>query len=216
MLATGNEAVHLCWLPGRTGGCFRAIRQSPGALIEVVQPGRERWFFAETLARNGYTGLTMDFRGYCPGGRAGCSEDGSTADGWKDLLGGVRYLRRHGVTKVVLIGSSMGATASVVAAAQHPAGVAGVIALSGPVMCCGLRTNTSLVRSIRMPILFVVGRRDAGLVRATRTWGRWAGSSAQTVILPSGEHGLDLLHFATPPVRRRATSLVLDFMMHLS
>jgi dienelactone hydrolase len=172
----------------------------------------EWWDFAQTLARSGYTALAIDYRGSCPGGVAGCSGDGSTAGAWKDMLGGVRYLKRHGVTKVVLIGSSMGGTASIVAAARPGSGVAGVISLSGPVQCCGLDAGKDVVSALSVPMLLIVGRLDAGFVGDTRQLGKWAGTSAQTVILPSGEHGVNLLRFATPSIQRRATSLVLAFM----
>jgi pimeloyl-ACP methyl ester carboxylesterase len=172
----------------------------------------EWWNFAETLARNGYAALAIDFRGYCPGGEAGCSQDGGTSDAWMDMLGGARYLAGLGVKRVVLMGSSMGGTASVAAAARPEADVDGVVSLSGSVDCCGMDAGKREIRAIRVPMLFVTGRFDAGFVGSTRRWGRWAGASADTVIVGSGEHGVDFFQFATPDIQRRVTQLVLDFL----
>jgi pimeloyl-ACP methyl ester carboxylesterase len=175
----------------------------------------EWWNFAETLARNGYAALAIDFRSYCPGGEAGCSQDGGTSDAWMDMLGGARYLVGHGVKRVVLMGSSMGGTASVAAAAKPGGGVDGVVSLSGSVDCCGMDAGKREVRAIRGPMLFVAGRFDAGFVGSTRRWGRWAGPSAETVIVGSGEHGVDFFQFATPDIQRRVTQLVLAFLANV-
>jgi pimeloyl-ACP methyl ester carboxylesterase len=53
----------------------------------------EWWNVAEVLADAGHASLAIDFRGYCPGDEAGCSEDGSTGDAWRDLLAGAKFLR---------------------------------------------------------------------------------------------------------------------------
>jgi dienelactone hydrolase len=174
------------------------------------------WDFAETLARSGYTALAIDYRGYCPGGEAGCSGDGTTADAWKDMLGGARYLGRHGVRRVVVMGSSLGGTASVVAAARAGPDVAGVVALSGSTDCCGMLADKDVVRAIQAPMLFVAGRFDDGFVGSTRRWGRWAGATADAEVVASGEHGLDLLRFATPPIQRRVTDLVYGLLEQAS
>jgi dienelactone hydrolase len=149
----------------------------------------EWWPFAQTLARNGYTAFPIDYRGYCPGGKAGCSAEGSTAEAWKDMLGGVRYLRAHGVHAVVLMGSSMGATASLVAAAHPIPGLAGVVALSGSMDCCGMVARKDVIRAITAPMLLIVGRADAGFLSSTRRWGAWAGPSAQTSSFHLGNMG---------------------------
>jgi dienelactone hydrolase len=176
----------------------------------------EWWPFAKTLAGNGYTALAIDFRGYCPGGAAGCSGDGSTADAWQDMLGGVRYLRSHGVKRVVVMGSSMGGTASVVAASQPHAGVAGVISLSGSSDCCGMSADRRVVEAIEEPMLLVVGRLDSGFVGSTRRWSGWAGRHAETDIVPSGEHGVDFFRLATPAIQRRVSEDAFAFLARVS
>ena len=177
------------------------------------------WNFAEMLAQNGYTALAINYRSYCPGGAAGCSGDGGTSDAWMDMLGGARYLEGRGVQGVVLMGSSMGGTASVVAAAQpqaENAGIIGVIALSGSVECCGMDAGKDAVDAIDVPMLFVAGRFDFGFAGSTRHWGRWAGSSGEAVIVASGEHGVDFFQLATPDIQRQVTELVMDLLGRVS
>jgi pimeloyl-ACP methyl ester carboxylesterase len=189
-----------------------------GVVLGHGSPGNqtEWWPFAETLAERGYTALAIDFRSFCPGGQAGCSGDGSTADAWQDMLGAARHLERQGVKQVVLMGSSMGGTASVVAASQPNAGVTGAIALSGSSDCCGMHADKQVIEAIDVPILLVVGRLDSGFVGSTRRWSGWAGDMATTDIVPSGEHGLDFFHLATPGIQRRVSEDVFDFLAGVS
>ena len=171
------------------------------------------WDFAEQLAGEGYAALSINFRGYCPGDEAGCSDDAGTQDAWRDLVAGVTWLRRHDVQRVVLIGASMGGTAAVLAAARAGSDVDGVITLSAPSDCCGMVVTPGDVEAVRGSMLFVAGRFDGDLPASARGLARWAGSSGEVVILASGEHGRDLLGgLATSQVQRRTTELLLDFL----
>jgi dienelactone hydrolase len=172
----------------------------------------EWWNVAEVLANAGHTALAIDFRGYCSGDDAGCSEDGSTADAWRDLLAGASFLRGRGVRDIVLIGASMGGTASVLAAANARPGVAGVITLSSPTACCGMEVDRSIVEAVGAPMLFIAGRFDGEAPRSARAFARWGGPSAETLILGTGEHGTDLFGLATPAVERRTTESILTFL----
>jgi pimeloyl-ACP methyl ester carboxylesterase len=67
---------------------------------------------ARSYARLGYRALMFDFRGY------------NRLD--DDVVAAVAELRRRGVTKVVLVGSSMGGTAVLLAATRIRPAVAGV------------------------------------------------------------------------------------------
>lgn len=174
--------------------------------------GTEWWNFAEVIADAGHAALAIDFRGYCPGGDAGCSEDGSTGEAWRDLLAGATFLRERGVRDVVLIGASMGGTASVLAAANARPGVAGVITLSSPTACCGMEVDRSIVEAVGAPMLFIAGRFDGEAPRSAHAFARWAGHSGETLILGTGEHGTDLLGLATPLVERRTTESILAFL----
>ena len=90
--------------------------------------------------RRGYRTLTFNFRGYCPGGDAGCS-GGETdlAVLWRDVQAAVRYLRSTGIPRVAVIGASMGGTAALVAAAQPTARIGAVATLSAPIAIGGSR-----------------------------------------------------------------------------
>jgi pimeloyl-ACP methyl ester carboxylesterase len=216
--AVPRTAVHFAALDGVRIAGSTFGNGSVGVVLGHGSDGSqaEWWPFAKTLASRGYTALAIDFRGYCPGGAAGCSGDGSTADAWLDMLGGVRYLRSHGSKQVVVMGSSMGGTASVVAASQSHAGVAGVVSLSGSSDCCGMLANKQVVEAIDVPMLLVVGRLDSGFIGSTRRWSAWASRHAETDIVPSGEHGVDFFRLATPAIQRRVSEDVFDFLTRVS
>lgn len=174
------------------------------------------WDLAAALADEGYTALTLDFRGYCPGDDAGCSEDGSTADAWRDLLAGARVLRDRGADRIVLVGASMGGTAAVLAASRADPPVDGVISLSAPTDCCGMRVERDDAAAIDAPALFLAGRDDGDAPTSARQMARWAGTSGRFVILDSGEHGVDLLGgLAAPDVERRTNALIRTFLARI-
>ena len=89
-------------------------------LAHMLPADQSSWYdFAQRLGAMGYRALTFDFRGYCPGGDAGCSEGERAIAGiWQDVLAAKDFLVEEGVTRVALVGASMGGTASLVAAAQ--------------------------------------------------------------------------------------------------
>jgi pimeloyl-ACP methyl ester carboxylesterase len=174
---------------------------------------RDWWDLAAGLAEEGYTALTLDFRGYCPREGAGCSEDGGTADAWRDLLAAARLLRSRGAERIVFVGASMGGTAAVLAASRADPAVDGVIALSAPTVCCGMFVEPGDVGAIEAPMLFVAGRDDAEAPSSAREFARWAGDRGRAVVLGSGEHGVDLIGgLATPEVQRRTNALIRTFL----
>jgi len=175
----------------------------------------EWWNFAEVVTDAGHAALTIDFRGYCPGEDAGCSDDGSTRDAWRDLLAGATFLRERGVKEIVLIGASMGGTASVLAAAEARPRVSGVITLSAPTACCGMEVGRAVVGAIDVPMLFIAGRFDGEAPRSAQAFARWARTSGEKLILGTGEHGTDLFGLATPQVERRTIESILAFLESL-
>ncbi len=172
----------------------------------------EWWNFAELVADAGHAALAIDLRGYCPGGDAGCSEDGSSGDAWRDLLAGAELLRGRGVRDIVLIGASMGGTASVLAASNARPSLSGVITLSAPTVCCGMDVDRSIIAAVGAPMLFIAGRFDGEAPRSAHAFTRWAGTSGEALILGTGEHGTDLFGLATPQVERRVTESILTFL----
>jgi pimeloyl-ACP methyl ester carboxylesterase len=118
------------------GRLFEAEGATAGVVLAHMQPAdQSAWFeYADTLADDGYRTLTFNFRGYCPGGEAGCSQgETDPASSWRDVQAAVRYLRTTGIPRVAVIGASMGGTAALVAASQPGSSVGAVAALSAPI-----------------------------------------------------------------------------------
>jgi len=79
---------------------------------------KESWDdLATRLAAEGYRALAIDFRGY------GKSQAGRARGALhEDILGGIRYLKQQGATRVSVIGASMGGGAAGDAAARAEPG----------------------------------------------------------------------------------------------
>jgi pimeloyl-ACP methyl ester carboxylesterase len=145
------------------------LGQGQGGLVFGHQRGWNlcEWIrLARSYARLGYRALAFDFRDY------------SRLD--HDVAAAVTQLRRRGVTRVVLVGSSMGGTAVLVAAARIRPPVAGVVSLSGPAEFGDMDASAAVAR-LRVPALFMAARgtarsplRPAGCTgrraRATSAW----------------------------------------------
>jgi dienelactone hydrolase len=169
---------------------------SVGVVLSHMFPADQRswWPFAATLADDGYRVLTFDFRGYCPGGDAGCS--GGSKDISKisqDVAGAATYLRDAGATKVVLIGASIGGTASLVAAAEPEVGPSAIVTLSAPLSFEGLTIDPSTLQNVEAPKLFIAGTGDATAAQAAQQLYDQALGSRRVEIVPANDHGTDLL-----------------------
>lgn len=178
------------------GRLFEAEGASAGVVLAHMRPADQRsWFgFADTLADEGYRALTFNFRGYCPGGDGGCSSgEPDFPSLWRDVLSAVRYLRSTGVPRVAVIGASMGGTAALVAAAQPEGRVGPVATLSAPVSIDGLSVTPETLVAVTSAKLFVAGNGDASA--AADAQGMYDGSAPpkRVEIVPSEDHGTDLL-----------------------
>jgi dienelactone hydrolase len=121
-----------------------------------------------------------------------------------DVVAAVAELRRRGVAGVVLVGSSMGGTALLVAAARIRPAVAGVVSLSGGAVFGGMDARTAVVR-LRVPVLFVAARRDGPFASAARgLYGAAATRDKRLLVLGSAAHGSSLLSFGGEAARVRA------------
>lgn len=170
------------------------------------------WYgFAERLADAGYLVLTYDFRGYCPGGDGGCS-DGERDIGaiWQDVLGAIEFVRSRGATSVSLVGASMGGTASLVAAGQERADVRTVITLSAPVSIEGLIADAPLLTRITATKLFIAGVGDADAARDAQGLYDRSPPPKRVEIVPSDDHGTDLLTGGQGEVVRRLIETSLE------
>jgi pimeloyl-ACP methyl ester carboxylesterase len=141
--------------------------------------------FAPRLARSGYHVLAFDAHGY------GQSPPGA-GEVDTDVLAAASKLRALGARKLVLIGASMGGTAVLSAAAQLKPPPAAVVSLSGP-GSFDLMSAYDAVPRLAMPKLFVAGSRDVQFVDDARELDRRARPPKRLVVVPTGDHGVDLL-----------------------
>jgi pimeloyl-ACP methyl ester carboxylesterase len=156
---------------------------------------------AREFASGGYQVLAFDFAGF------GDSQPGSGGDARvdTDVVAAAGQLRRRGVTRIVLIGSSMGGTAVLSAATRIRPPVAGVVSLSGPASFQGVDAAAAVSR-LRVPVLLVVGADDRPFVDDARALYRAAPvGDKRLLVVPGGGHGTSLLEFGTDAPRVQAT-----------
>jgi pimeloyl-ACP methyl ester carboxylesterase len=160
--AAGAVLVGVVLGRGRTGLVLGHGRG--GDLCEWLPQG-------QAFAKQGYRVLAFDFEGY------GDSQPGSGPDARidTDVAAAAAQLRRRGADSIVLIGSSMGATAVLSAATRIRPPVAGVVSLSGPGAFGPVDAWTAMSR-LRVPVLFVAAADDQPFVGAARAMYRKPGS----------------------------------------
>lgn len=169
------------------------------------------WGFARDLSEDGYMALAFDFRGFCPGGDAGCSEgEKDIAAMWQDVVGAIGFLRSKGATRVMLVGASMGGTASLVAAAQDEVEVSVVVTLSAPLGIDGLAADANLLTRITAAKLFIAGTGDRfGAADAAQRLYAQSPLPKRVEIMTSNDHGSDLL---TGNQAGRVQTLILGYL----
>jgi uncharacterized protein len=150
---------------------------------------------AQILSRHGYTVLTYNRRGVCPGDNAGCSKGNDAYElSWKDVVGAVRFLRDKGTTKTVVVGASIGAMATLYAAAEGHISPIGIIEFGGINHASGYDFSRAQIHRIGGLKVFLSSRSDIyGGADAAREWYGWASSPKRIELLPGSEHGTDLL-----------------------
>ncbi len=154
--------------------------QSQGSLCEWLPYG-------EVLAARGYRVLAFDFAG------SGSSSLPVQKTYVEDVRAAVTHLREQGVTKVVIIGASMGATMSVVAAAAIAPPVDGVIALSPPVTFDGINAERA-APSLRMPALYVAGDTDGDYAEYARAINAATpADNRHLLVVTTPQHGIRLI-----------------------
>ena len=196
--STGSRAITFESTDGvkLAGRLFGPEEGSAGVVLAHMSPSDQRaWFdFAERLARDGYRVLTFDFRGYCPGGDGGCSEgERDVTNIPKDVEGAIAELRRRGVTKVGLVGASMGGTASLIVAADEGRDVGAIVTLSAPTAFEGLDANAGVLAEITAAKLFIAGFEDISAAKAVDTLYAQTLQPKRPVLLTTGDHGTDIL-----------------------
>jgi uncharacterized protein len=161
----------------------------------MVPADQSSWFeLADYVGGRGYRALTFDFRGYCPGGDAGCSQgarDPSVAA--TDLGAAVTYLRGRGARRIALVGASMGGTAALVVSANEGSGIAAVVSLSAPESIDGLQAGPDVLQTATAAKLFIAGNGDATAASSAQTFYDESLQPKDVQILTSNDHGTDLL-----------------------
>lgn len=173
------------------GGTLTGGGRAGVILAHQFNADQSAWFpFAAELASQRYLVLTFNFRGFCPGGDAGCSRgrvDPSSAP--EDLEGAIGYLKKQGVDRVFVVGASMGGTAALV---PMPYRLDGIVAVSAPEEFRGLEAEAAGLTKI--PTLLVAGRDDpARAAEAAQHLYRRVPEPKQILLVPSEAHGAYLL-----------------------
>lgn len=141
---------------------------------------------AQRYADEGYTTLAIDFDGYHASTKI-------TGDLSGDIDAAVAYLATKGVTKVVLIGSSMGGSSVLAAVPDSPLPVAGVIALSPPAYYRGADA-IGTVGHDTVPTLIGVGHFDEPFYEDTQALYKASASVYKKLVVAEvGSHGHALL-----------------------
>jgi pimeloyl-ACP methyl ester carboxylesterase len=157
------------------------------------------------LKDKGYQVLAYDFRGY----RDSQGElDIDNID--KDVQAALDLLKSKGVSKVFLMGASMGATASLKVASREE--VAGVITLSAPPAIEGLDA-TEDVMTLSAPKLFIAARDDVFYARSVDLFDQTAPEPKERQIVDGNAHGTDMLSGDFGP---RVQGLIVDFLRRYS
>ena len=197
----GAHLVGRLFSPGGTRGVI---------LAHQVDDDQTDWLdFAPVLASHDFTVLTFNFEGYCGGG--GCSRGTApSTELWTDIVGAVDFLETKGVRQIGLLGASLGGEVCMAAAARLGKRIGAVATLSASIGLAevGVAAARRDASAITVPKLFVSGRFDTAPAHAARTFERVAEQPKRLVLLPSGEHGIDLLRWE-PGERTR--SLILAF-----
>jgi alpha-beta hydrolase superfamily lysophospholipase len=178
------------------GRLFGPTGARAGVVLAHMFPAdQSAWFdFAERLGAKGYRALTFNFRGYCPGGDAGCSEGERNYGAiWEDVQGAVDELRSAGVTHVSLIGASMGGTASLIVASREGREIDAVVTLSAPPAFEGLVAGPDVLAEVTAAKLFIAGHEDVAAAEAVDTFYAQSLQPKRPVILTTDDHGSNIL-----------------------
>ena len=174
-----------------------------GVVLSHMFPADQEswWPFARVLKDKGYQALAYDFRGY-----RDSEGDVDIANIDMDVQAALDFMNSEGVSKVFLIGASMGGTASLKVASGME--VAGVITLSAPPAIKGLDASED-VMTISAPKLFIAARDDLFHARSVDFFDQTAPDPKERQILDGSAHGTDLLSRDTGP---RVQGLIVDFL----
>jgi alpha-beta hydrolase superfamily lysophospholipase len=148
---------------------------------------------ARRLSRAGYRVLAFDARNH---GSSAAVEQEARYRIDRDVASSVALLRRRGARTIVLMGSSMGASAVIAGAAITSPRVDGVISLSSPATFVLLDVEAS-ARRVTSPTIFVASEFDRDFAADARKLydASPAADKRLTIVRNSGAHGSGLLRY---------------------
>ena len=179
-----------------------------GVILAHMYPADQSswWEFARLLAGEGYMALTFNFRGYGEGdSKSGTNREIKLIH--RDVEAALELLQQQGASSFLLIGASMGGTASLKVAAMRR--VAGVVTLSAPVEFQGISLKGE---QVRVPTLLMATKGDGAAINSIDSMVQRGivGESAETVIYEEGrDHGTDIL---TGENTNEASERILSFL----
>lgn len=178
------------------------------------------WPFANYLAKRGFRAFAIDMRCF---GRSACPQGDAADRVVDDLVAAVAELRHHGVTKVALVGASMGGSAALIAATRVQPPIDAVIELSGeanPTSLLHIPLNAhAAVQKLTVPAMFVVANYDQytsvdetrAMYQADKT------ADKRLLVLPSqfdGFHGWQVLTDASGEFSSATTKVAAFIAVH--
>jgi alpha-beta hydrolase superfamily lysophospholipase len=180
------------------------------------------WPFANYLANRGFRVFSIDMRCF---GRSACPRGDAAGRVVDDLAAAVAELRRRGVTRVALVGASMGGSAALIAATRVQPPVDAVISLSGEANLTSLLhiplDARAASQQLIVPAMFVVANYDSytsvdetrAMYQADKT------ADKRLLVLPSqfdGFHGWMVLTQASGAFSSTATMVANFIAAHTS
>jgi pimeloyl-ACP methyl ester carboxylesterase len=164
---------------GKTGIVF--AHQSDGTACDWMP-------YAKTVVKKGFRALAFDFGGYG-------SSLLNRGDVVSDVVAAAAYLRATGVTRVILVGASMGGTAVLAAAGRISPQVAGVVSLSSPSTFGTTVHALDAIPRLTMPLLLICGKDDVRFVGDVQAQYKAATRSShrELVLSESSVHGYRLV-----------------------
>jgi dienelactone hydrolase len=147
------------------------------------------WPFANYLAKRGLRAFAIDMRCF---GRSACPQGEAAGRVVDDLVAAVAELRHRGVTRVALVGASMGGSAALIAATRVQPAVDAVVSLSGeadPTSLLHIPLNArTAVQQLTIPAMFVVANDDQYTsVDQTRAMYQAAKTAGKRLVVLSGQ-----------------------------
>ncbi|MCL6577275.1 alpha/beta fold hydrolase [Kyrpidia sp.] len=147
--------------------------------------------YAIVLAEQGYRVVAFDFAGF------GASSPTDSKTYLEDIRTAVTYLRERGTPRVAVIGASMGATMSIVAAAAITPPLDAVVAISPPSTFDGVNAERAAVE-LKSPALYIAGESDGDYeVYAEEINEATPESLRSLLVVDSPEHGVKLVEAGT-------------------